>query len=186
MDRVMDSIRNVNHSLVFRIINIIVACFMIIGGVCTIITGGFPQFIRGIYCIVFGVVVFLFEFRLPSIITQHASFLFSFIGRGIFYIFIGCIILNYLPLAIASGVIVAVFGVAYVILQFIPGIEAPSNMKRQALDDSMDGGGGSSGGRAAQWAAANDQPYGSPTNYGPSAADTGYTANVSHNSTSVV
>ena len=29
MDRVMDSIRNVNHTLVFRIINIIVACFMV-------------------------------------------------------------------------------------------------------------------------------------------------------------
>ncbi|KAI8144632.1 COPI associated protein-domain-containing protein [Fennellomyces sp. T-0311] len=184
MDRVMDSIRNVNHSLIFRIINIIVACFMVIGGVCTIITGGFPQFIRGIYCILFGVMVFVFEFRLPSIITQHVSYMFSFLGRGIFYIFIGCIILNYLPLAIASGVIVAVFGVAFCILQFIPGIEAPSNMKRQALDDSLAGQGSASGGRAAQWAASNEQSYGSP--YGPSAADTGYTANVNQHSTSVV
>ncbi|KAG2216740.1 hypothetical protein INT45_003199 [Circinella minor] len=183
MDRVMDSVKNVNHTLVFRIINIIVACFMIIGGVCTIITGGFPQFIRGIYCIVFGVIVFVFEFRLPSIITQYASFLFSFIGRV--YVFIGCIILNYMPLAIASGVIVAVFGVAYVILQFT-NIEPPSNMKRQGFDDSL-AGEGVSGGRAAQWASANEQSsFGSPGNYGQSAADAGYSANVNQNSASVV
>lgn len=40
MDRVMNSIRTVDHNLVFRIVNIIVGCFMVIGGVCTILTGG--------------------------------------------------------------------------------------------------------------------------------------------------
>lgn len=40
MDRILDNIKHANHSLIFRIINIIVACFMIIGGVVTIITGG--------------------------------------------------------------------------------------------------------------------------------------------------
>ena len=29
MDRVMDSVKNINHTLAFRIINIIVACFMV-------------------------------------------------------------------------------------------------------------------------------------------------------------
>lgn len=104
---IIDNLKeHINHSLVFRIINIIVACFMVIGGVCVILTGGefllhghnnhtsqayrnivimlgFPQFIRGIYCIVFGVMVFVFEFRLPSIITQHVSYMFSFLGRGL-------------------------------------------------------------------------------------------------------
>ncbi|CDS11819.1 hypothetical protein LRAMOSA11463 [Lichtheimia ramosa] len=167
---IIDNLKeHINHSLVFRIINIIVACFMVIGGVCVILTGGFPQFIRGIYCIVFGVMVFVFEFRLPSIITQHVSYMFSFLGRGLFYIFIGCIILNYIPLAIASGVIVAVCGVAFCILQFVPGVEPPSNMKRQALDDSMDSH-ATGGGRAAQWA---EQNYDN-------------TANVEHGTNSVV
>lgn len=40
MDRVMNGVRNLDHSLVFRIVNIIVGCFMVIGGVCTILTGG--------------------------------------------------------------------------------------------------------------------------------------------------
>ncbi|CAO3592167.1 unnamed protein product [Absidia cylindrospora] len=37
-----------DKSIIFRVVNIIVGCFMIIGGVVTILTGGFPQFIRGI------------------------------------------------------------------------------------------------------------------------------------------
>ncbi|KAL0074346.1 COPI associated protein-domain-containing protein [Phycomyces blakesleeanus] len=156
----------IDRSLIFRAVNIIVACFMVIGGVATILTGGFPQFIRGIFCILFGLIVFVFEFRLPSVLTQHVSFMFSFIGRGICYIFIGCIILNQLPLAIASGVIVAVAGVAYCILQFVPNIEAPSNMSRSALDESL--GGSSGGGRAAHWAQNNENSY------GQSAANTGY------------
>ncbi|KAI8072305.1 COPI associated protein-domain-containing protein [Gongronella butleri] len=160
-----------DHSFVFRIVNFIVGAFMIIGGVVTILTGGFPQFIRGIYCILFGAIVFLFEFRLPSVVTQHVSFMFSFIGRGVFYIFIGCIILNYLALGIASGVIVILAGVAYVVLQFIPSIHAPSNMNREALDQSMQGGAGL-GPRATNFAAEHQNAPGSSP-YGQSAAEAG-------------
>ncbi|KAI9322107.1 hypothetical protein BX666DRAFT_1816424, partial [Dichotomocladium elegans] len=103
---------------IFRIINVIVACFMIIGGVRVLMLGGFPQFIRGIYCIVFGAVVLLFEFRMPSIIAQHVSYMFSFLGRGICKE-------------------VAVFGVLYCILQFVPRVEPPSNMKRDAFETSL-------------------------------------------------
>lgn len=78
------------------------------------------------------------------------------------------------------------FGVAFAILQFVPGIEPPGNMKRDALHDSLQGGGG---GRAAHWVASGggsgEAGYGSP--YGQSAADTGYTtANVNQGSNSVV
>ncbi|CAO3688814.1 unnamed protein product [Umbelopsis ramanniana] len=87
----------------------------------------------------FGIMVFGFEFRLPAMAAQHVSFMFSFFGRGIFYIFIGCIMLNYYAVAIASGVIVAVVGVAFVVLQFVPRVEPPPNMRRKAYDDTMQG-----------------------------------------------
>ncbi|KAG1159138.1 hypothetical protein G6F36_014100 [Rhizopus arrhizus] len=56
------------------------------------------------------------------------------------YIFLGCITLNYGGLAIASGVIIAVIGIAYVVLQFLK-IEAPSNMRKEAFDDAVGYGG---------------------------------------------
>ncbi|KAI9261619.1 COPI associated protein-domain-containing protein [Phascolomyces articulosus] len=128
---------SVDMSLVFRIINCVVAAFMVIGGIGTIIREGFPNFITGIFCIIFGVITAVFEFRLPSQITQFASFMFSFLGRGLFYIFIGCISLNYGALAIASGVIVIVVGVVYTVLHFVPGVQAPSNMQRSAFEESL-------------------------------------------------
>ncbi|KAI8974396.1 COPI associated protein-domain-containing protein [Pilobolus umbonatus] len=125
-----------NLSLIFRVANIIVAAFMVIGGVMTCIAGGFPNFIQGIFVILFGVMTMVFEFKLPGFIIQFASFMFSFLGRGVFYIFIGCITLNYGGLAIASGVIIIVCGVAYVILQFVQ-IEAPSNMQKTAYEETL-------------------------------------------------
>ncbi|KAL0080079.1 Golgi apparatus membrane protein TVP15, partial [Phycomyces blakesleeanus] len=97
----------VDISLVFRVINIVVAVFMIIGAVATIIDGGFPNFIQGIFCILLGLMTAVFEFKLPGQVTQFASFMFSFLGRGIFYIFVGGITLGYKGLSIASGVIVS-------------------------------------------------------------------------------
>ncbi|KAI9492583.1 COPI associated protein-domain-containing protein [Zychaea mexicana] len=127
----------VDISLVFRVINCIVAAFMVVGAVGKIISVGFPNFITGIFCIIFGIVTAVFEFRLPAQVTQYASFMFSFLGRGLFYIFIGCITLNYEALTIASGVIIIVVGVAYVVLHFVPGIQAPINMQKSAFEESL-------------------------------------------------
>ncbi|KAG0748790.1 hypothetical protein G6F57_009520 [Rhizopus arrhizus] len=131
---------NFSYPVMFRAANIVAAAFMIIGGVMTCIAGGFPNFIQGIFVILFGIMTAVFEFRLPGVITQFASFMFSFMGRGIFYIFLGCITLNYGGLAIASGVIIAVIGIAFVVLQFLK-IEAPSNMRKEAFDDAVGYGG---------------------------------------------
>ncbi|KAI8378662.1 COPI associated protein-domain-containing protein [Choanephora cucurbitarum] len=128
---------NLSHSVIFRVANIVVAAFMIIGGVMTCFAGGFPNFIQGIFVILFGIMTALFEFRLPAIVSQYASFMFSFMGRGLFYLFIGCITLNYGALAIASGVIVAASGIAYVVLHFLKSIEAPSNMQKRAFEEAV-------------------------------------------------
>ncbi|KAI7890193.1 COPI associated protein-domain-containing protein [Mucor mucedo] len=125
-----------NLTLIFRAANIVAAAFMIIGGVMTCIAGGFPNFIQGIFVILFGIMTAIFEFRLPAMITQFASFMFSFLGRGVFYIFIGCITLNYNGLGLASGIIVLVIGVGFVVLQFTH-IEAPSNMQKRAYEDAV-------------------------------------------------
>lgn len=47
----------------------------------------------------------------------------------IVYIFIGCIILGTQWWRIADGVIVALIGIAYAVLEFVPSIEPPANMR---------------------------------------------------------
>ncbi|KAM7202822.1 Golgi apparatus membrane protein TVP15 [Rhypophila sp. PSN 637] len=113
----------------FRIVNLVVAVIMILGGIIQFFPIGFKSVIIGIYVMLFGAITGLLEFQIPPHVSRYASFLFSFLGRGIFYIFIGCIILDEGFLAISAGSIVGLVGVIYAILEFIPSIEPPANMR---------------------------------------------------------
>lgn len=87
--------------------------------------------------------------NVPDYAYRYASFLFSFLGRGIckllfflprgpcpigadpsiVYIFVGCILLHDSILREIAGSIVGITGIAYLVLEFIPSIEPPSNMR---------------------------------------------------------
>ncbi|KAB5523899.1 Golgi apparatus membrane protein TVP15 [Coniochaeta sp. 2T2.1] len=114
----------------FRIINLAVGVIMILGGVSQFFSPSFKAIVIGVYVIIFGLVNGLLEFQIPPQVSRYASFLFSFIGRGIFYIFIGIIILDPASVwKIICGSIVGLVGVAYAALEFIPSIEPPANMR---------------------------------------------------------
>jgi hypothetical protein len=87
--------------------------------------------------------------HVPDYAYRYASFLFSFLGRGVcklqyrmnsiiahrnanlslVYIFIGSILLHDSTLRIIDGSLIGLIGVGYVVLEFIPSIEPPSNMR---------------------------------------------------------
>lgn len=89
----------------------------------------------------------LLEFQIPPYVSKYASFLFNFLGRGIckqtllthrsmgliiyglVYIFVGSILLHGHALRYIAGSIIAITGVAYVVLEYIPSIEPPQNMR---------------------------------------------------------
>ncbi|KAI0186198.1 COPI associated protein-domain-containing protein [Xylaria flabelliformis] len=85
--------------------------------------------ILGVYVIIFGACVGLLEFQIPPQVSRYASFMFSFIGRGIFYIFIGSILLSDHWTRYVAGSIIGLTGVAYAALEFVPSIEPPANMR---------------------------------------------------------
>ncbi|KAJ4389877.1 hypothetical protein N0V82_010512 [Gnomoniopsis sp. IMI 355080] len=113
----------------FRIVNLAVAVIMILGGISQFFPLGFQSIIIGVYVIIFGAATGLLEFQIPPQVSRYASFLFSFIGRGAFYIFVGSILLHDGVLRIIAGSIVGLVGVCYVVLEFIPSIEPPANMR---------------------------------------------------------
>lgn len=55
--------------------------------------------------------------------------MFSFLGRGIFYVFIGSVIVGERWFRIVPGTIVGIIGLGYSALEFIPSIEPPANMR---------------------------------------------------------
>ncbi|KAK9778363.1 hypothetical protein SCAR479_04765 [Seiridium cardinale] len=120
----------------FRLVNLAVGVVMILGGISQFFTdlNGFQSFVVGSYVILFGAAIGLLEFQIPAQVSRYASFLFSFIGRGIsllapVYIFVGSILLNSGVLRIIAGSIIGLVGVCYAVLEFIPSIEPPANMR---------------------------------------------------------
>lgn len=55
--------------------------------------------------------------------------MFSFLGRGIFYIFLGSITCGDTWWKWTAGIIIVIIGLAYVALEFVPSIEPPANMR---------------------------------------------------------
>ncbi|KAF2226757.1 Golgi apparatus membrane protein TVP15 [Elsinoe ampelina] len=119
-----------DFSDIFRIVNLAVGVFMVLGGIGQF----FPSFaiqnvIVGVYVILFGLGNALLEFQIPPQVARYASFMFSFIGRGIFYIFVGCIIMGNNWWRYTAGALVTVVGIGYVVLEYVPSIEPPANMR---------------------------------------------------------
>ncbi|PFH62365.1 hypothetical protein XA68_13959 [Ophiocordyceps unilateralis] len=119
----------------FRLVNLGVGAITVLGGIAQIFGFKLQTIVVGAYMIVFGLAIALLEFQIPPQISRYASFLFSFIGRGAFYIFIGCLLLGGMILQNIAGAVVGIVGLAYVVLEFIPSIEPPANMRE------ADGGG---------------------------------------------
>ncbi|KAL2761187.1 hypothetical protein ACRALDRAFT_1090589 [Sodiomyces alcalophilus JCM 7366] len=112
-----------------RIVNLVTATIMVLGGITQLFHLSLQGIIVGVYVVIFGLCTALLEFQIPPQVSRYASFLFSFLGRGIFYIFIGSIILGDNVFRIIAGSIISVVGVSYAIIEFIPQIEPPINMR---------------------------------------------------------
>ncbi|KAF3061366.1 Golgi apparatus membrane protein tvp15 [Daldinia childiae] len=112
----------------FRIVNLAVGVIMVLGGISQFFLG-FQSIIIGAYVLIFGLAVALLEFQIPPQVSRYASFMFSFIGRGIFYVFVGSILLNNGVLRIIAGSIVGIVGLGYIALEFVPSVEPPANMR---------------------------------------------------------
>jgi len=115
----------------FRLVNLGIGGLTVAGGIIHFFPFfHFSTFIVGLYLIIFGLATALLEFQIPPQVSRYASFLFSFLGRGVFYIFIGTLLLGDKYIVnVIFGTVIAAVGVAYGILEFVPSIEPPANMR---------------------------------------------------------
>jgi TM2 domain-containing membrane protein YozV len=118
-----------DFSDIFRIVNLAVGVLMILGGISQFFDKSVDRIIVGVYVILFGLATGLLEFQIPPQVARYASFMFSFLGRGLFYLFIGCIIVGTDWTKYVPGAIVAFGGIVYGVLEYIPSIEPPANMR---------------------------------------------------------
>ncbi|KAK5133697.1 hypothetical protein LTR08_007451 [Meristemomyces frigidus] len=118
-----------DFSDIFRIVNLAVGVFMILGGIGQFFPITVQGVIVGVYVMIFGLATGLLEFQIPPQVARYASFMFSFIGRGVFYLFIGCIMMGTHWSKYVAGSLVAITGIGYIALEFVPSIEPPANMR---------------------------------------------------------
>ncbi|VVT50989.1 uncharacterized protein SAPINGB_P002947 [Magnusiomyces paraingens] len=115
-------------SIAFRLVNLVVGVLFILGGISQFFPVSFQSTIIGVYVIIFGLGLILLEFRVPPLTYSYASFLFSFVGRGIFYTFIGSLLLHDHVLRIVGGSVIIFIGVVYILLEFVASIQKPYSM----------------------------------------------------------
>ncbi|KAG9007067.1 hypothetical protein FRB90_009572 [Tulasnella sp. 427] len=131
MDQVKDLLSQ--PAFVFKCINIVVGAAMITGAVFQFIWHSFSSIIIGVYAVLFGATVLGLElYNLPSnyqaILYRYAGFLYSFVGRGVFYILVGVLITGSSPFLYAFGTAVGVVGLAYIVLEFVNKFDLPPSM----------------------------------------------------------
>ncbi|KAG8918066.1 hypothetical protein FRC01_002058 [Tulasnella sp. 417] len=132
MDQVKDLLAQ--PAFVFKCINIVVGACMITGA----------SIIIGVYATLFGgTVIGLEVYDLPSnyqaILYRYAGFLYSFVGRGVFYILVGVLITGSSPLRYAFAAAVGVVGLAYVVLEFVNKFDLPPSMvPPDAIDSDVE------------------------------------------------
>jgi len=127
----MDALRQ--PSLIFKIANILTGALLVAGAVGHFIYHSFSSIVIGIYALAFGAVLIGLEVYQPptnyvTLLYQYASFLFSFAGRGVFYILAGVLLLNHYVLLYVSGGFVIVFGIGFIALEAIKMFDVPPSM----------------------------------------------------------
>ncbi|KAL7424210.1 hypothetical protein Q5752_001796 [Cryptotrichosporon argae] len=111
----------------------------IAGGVGSLIHHSFSSIIIGVYEVLIGAVLVFLEVRPPTdehkaLVAQYASFMHSFLGRGVFYLLLGVLMLNYYTILYVCGTIVGTAGLAYIVLHFLKIVEPPSTMQQPITD----------------------------------------------------
>ncbi|WWD16151.1 hypothetical protein CI109_100576 [Kwoniella shandongensis] len=117
----------------------LVGGFAVAGAIGSLINHSFSSIIIGIYEVIAGALIVFLEVRPPTeeqkaLVHKYASFLHSFVGRGVFYLLLGVLMLNYYTILYVCGSVVGLVGLAYIGLHFVPAIEPPSTMQAPSTD----------------------------------------------------
>lgn len=85
-----------NLELIFKGLNVYQAGIVGLKGFLDLTTGSFKFFVQGLFMLAIGSVIGALEFTdvANAVAQKYGSFLFSFVGRGVFSIFLGTLIMG--------------------------------------------------------------------------------------------
>ncbi|KAJ1847427.1 hypothetical protein LPJ70_001542 [Coemansia sp. RSA 2708] len=104
--------------LYFRVANLVVAVLMIISAIVFFTWSDFGRIMVGVFEIIFGLWMIMFELAEMAWLTPLVQFMFTWRGRGAFYVFMGCLTLGHKTFGWVVGAVIIAIGVVYIVLSF--------------------------------------------------------------------
>jgi len=100
--------------LILNLLNVIIGVLLAAWGVVSCQGGTFRFVILGVCICVIGVLIVLLEIVFISFIAGQVPFYYSWLGRGLFYIFFGCVVLdNQVTLPLVTAIVSIAVGLLY-------------------------------------------------------------------------
>lgn len=120
--------------MIFILLSIVAAVLVIVAGVFRCQTGLFTNVVIGVYLVIFGACTIVMELFYPPALASWFGFYARWIGRGLWFFFLGCLIIEqpnsrWDNFGFWAGVVIIVVGILYFIFGFLPFIQKPTPVK---------------------------------------------------------
>ncbi|RKP06824.1 COPI associated protein-domain-containing protein [Thamnocephalis sphaerospora] len=109
-------------ALLLSVLNMAVYIVVIIAAIFNLLSADFPTIINNVYVIVLSLCLMVNEFRAPPLVLEYFKFTCTYLGRGLVFFFLGCVVIRRQDFNIAAGIMAASAGVFYFVLSFTPGV----------------------------------------------------------------
>ncbi|KAJ2497261.1 hypothetical protein GGH96_005233 [Coemansia sp. RSA 1972] len=98
-------------SLVLLMLNLVMGALVLTQGGLSVMEGDVRHIMLGVMCLFFGLFICIVEFLHIAALRMYASFLFSYCGRGLFYLIIGCLTVDSESAELGIGLVLVITGV---------------------------------------------------------------------------
>ncbi|KAJ2349205.1 hypothetical protein GGF43_004444 [Coemansia sp. RSA 2618] len=100
-------------SLVLLILNFAMGALMFVQGCLSVMEADVRHIMLGVMCLFFGLFVMVVEFLHIAALRMYASFLFSFCGRGLLYLIVGCLTVDTGSAELGIGLVLVIMAVIF-------------------------------------------------------------------------
>ncbi|KAF9131191.1 hypothetical protein BGX30_013204 [Mortierella sp. GBA39] len=111
--------RGIILSLFVNSLNIALYLIILVASCLNIIEASVNFIILNIFAASFACLLIVSEIRLPQLTYEYFRFLCTYRGRGLTYLFFGCLIASPIPFNLYGGIIVVCMGLAFFMLSYV-------------------------------------------------------------------
>ncbi|KAF8944640.1 hypothetical protein BGZ47_003968 [Haplosporangium gracile] len=111
--------RGIILSLFVNSLNIVLYLIILVASCLNVIEASVNFIILNIFAASFACLLIASEIRLPQLTYEYFRFLCTYRGRGLTYLFFGCLIASPIPFNLYGGIIVVCMGLAFFMLSYV-------------------------------------------------------------------